>query len=278
LDDLSTGNVANLDEVRSCIEFIEGDVADTETLARAVSGIEWISHQAAKISVPGSFADPYGYEHTNVYGTMALLQAAVEAGVQRFVMASTCAVYGNAVDLPIRENSPKAPMSPYAATKICDEVFLQTFAISKNIATTALRYFNVYGPRQDPKSEYAAVIPKFIERIRAGLPPRIYGDGTQTRDFVFVGDVARANLCALESAARGFRVFNVAGGQSYSLLELVDALNDALGTQFVPEHVDPREGDIMHSSAWVGCAAEEMGFRAKTLWREGLALTCAAFQ
>jgi UDP-glucose 4-epimerase len=271
LDDLSTGSLANLAPWRDQIELLVGDVADPALAARAVAGMDWVSHQAARISVAESLAQPARYARVNTLGTVVLLEAARAAGVRRFVFASTAAVYGDPPTLPVSEATPPHPRSPYGAAKLAAELFCAT--IAADLPVVALRYFNVYGPRQDPHSPYAAVICAFIDRLLRGQPPVVYGTGEQTRDFISVQDVAQANLLALAAETRGFTVLNIATGQARSVLELVATLNTLCQTQLGPQFAPPRPGDILHSVAAVEAAAEQIGFRARADWLTTLAET-----
>lgn len=268
LDNFSTGRREHLLAARS-IEIVEGDVRDTESVRRAMEGVEYVLHQAALVSVPKSMADPSITHAVNVTGLLNVLSAARDADVRRLVLASSCSVYGDNDDLPLKETAATRPRSPYAASKLIGEVYCQTFQRAYNLPTVCLRYFNVYGPRQSPNGDYAAVIAKFAQRLTAGQPPVIYGDGRQTRDFVFVGDVAQANLLACERPEAIGQVLNVASGQSVSLLELVDRLNRLHGQSFAPQFQPARAGDIRHSVG-DGQRLAALGFRAETSLAEGL--------
>ncbi len=226
LDNFATGKRSNVDlfgeAVRSgALEVYEADVRDAEAVRRAMKGVDYVLHLAAIVSVPLSMTDPQLTHAVNVDGTLNVLNAARHFDVKRVVLSSSCAVYGDNDDLPLKETSLTKPMSPYAATKLMGEIYCQTYQRAYGLPTSCLRYFNVYGLRQDPKGDYAAVIPKFIERMRAGQAPTIYGDGYQTRDFVHVNDVVRANLLACWRDEAIGQVFNVASGRGLSLVELV---------------------------------------------------------
>jgi UDP-glucose 4-epimerase len=227
-------------------------------------------HHAAMVSVPQSMADPTATHEINVTGTLNLLLAARQCRVKRFVLASSCAVYGDNDDLPLKETSATIPLSPYAASKLMGEMYCQTFYRAYGVPTVCLRYFNVFGPRQDPNGDYAAVIAKFASRLRNGQAPIIYGDGTQTRDFVHVSDVVRANLLACEAEAAIGQVLNVASGQGVSLLDLVDTLNRLGNTQFSAQFAAPRAGDIGHSEGDAGQIAALLGFRIEMPLARGL--------
>jgi nucleoside-diphosphate-sugar epimerase len=276
LDDFSTGKRENLElaasvtESRGSLDVIEGDVRDLDTVRQATAGVDLVVHLAAIVSVQQSMADPLATHAVNVTGTLNMLQAGREASVRRVVLASSCAVYGDNDDLPLQESATPRPLSPYAASKLAAEMYCQAFSLAYGLPTACLRYFNVYGPRQSPNGDYAAVIPKFAAWMKAGRPPLIYGDGQQTRDFVYVGDVVRATLLAC--AADGFdgQVFNVASGQRISLLEVVDTLNGLLGTSLPPEFEVERVGDVRHSAGDGGRLAALVGYRVETPLTEGL--------
>ncbi|MBN1976914.1 MAG: SDR family oxidoreductase [Anaerolineae bacterium] len=275
LDNFSTGRRENLATAVSTsssglLEVIEGDIRDLDTVRRAMDGVKYVLHQAAIVSVQQSMADPSETHAVNATGTLNVLWAAQEARVKRVVFASSCAIYGDNDDLPLAETALPRPLSPYAASKLAGETYCQVFSSAYDLPTVCLRYFNVYGPRQDPNGDYAAVIPKFVARMKAGQAPVIYGDGKQTRDFVYVGEIVRANLKACEHGAASGRVFNVASGLRTSLLELVGTLNELLGTQFTPKLEPARKGDILHSAGDGGRMAELLGYRVETSLVEGL--------
>jgi UDP-glucose 4-epimerase len=272
LDNLSTGRRENMTPFLTQVEFIEGDLRDEETVRRAVEGVDFIFHQAAIASVTRSVQDPIPTETANVVGTLYLLLAARDAGVRRVVYASSSAVYGDSPTLPKVETMPLRPKSPYAVSKLATEYHSRIFTDLHGLETVGLRYFNVFGPRQDPASEYAAVIPKFITAMLRGEAPTIYGDGTQSRDFTYVSNVVVANLLAATAPDMEGRVFNAAVGERYTLLELVDVLNDILGTQIEPVFGPARPGDIKHSQADISMI-EECGYRSQIDFRTGLAKT-----
>jgi UDP-glucose 4-epimerase len=269
LDNFSTGKRANLAHL-SEIEISEGDVRDADVVRQAVSGVDYVIHQAAFVSVTQSMVDPLACHTANVSGVLNVLNAAREFSVQRVVLASSCAIYGDNPDLPLSETSSTRPLSPYAASKLMGEIYCQTFYRAFHVPTVCLRYFNVYGPRQDPNGEYAAVIPKFAQRLRDGEAPRVYGDGRQTRDFVFVSDIARANLLACTHPKAVGQIFNIATECSVSLLDLVAELNHQLGTNIVPDFQPARNGDILHSSGSGQHIAAQLGFRPEMDLRAGL--------
>ena len=280
IDNLSTGRLRNLDNLEKAhpgrFEFVEADIRDRAALERLFQGASRVFHQAAMVSVQKSVEDPLLCHEINVSGTLNVLEAARRSGAAKVVFASTSAIYGDDPELPKRESMAPAPKSPYAASKYMDEVYARLFGELYGFPAVALRYFNVFGPRQDPASDYAAVIPKFITRMVDGRAPIIFGDGEQTRDFIFVGNVVRANLVAADRAPAG-AVLNIGTGESYSLNQLVSMLNDVLGTDYRPEYRDARSGDVRHSLADVTNAKSEMGFRSRTGFREGLSETVRYF-
>jgi UDP-glucose 4-epimerase len=271
LDNFSTGKHSNIEAIqRDQLEVIEGDIRDMETVCRAMTAVDCVIHQAAAVSVPQSMTDPATTHAINVNSTLNILTAARQFNVKRVVMASSCAVYGDNDALPLKETCAPKPLSPYAATKLIDEVYCQTFARAFGVPTVCLRYFNVYGPRQDPNGDYAAVIPKFAQRLKAGQPPIVNGDGTQTRDFVHVSDVVRANLLASECDEAIGQVFNVASGHGTSLLELIKTFNALGDVDFQPVFAPERAGDIKHSRGDGTFAAARLGFTARMTLAEGL--------
>lgn len=278
LDDFSSGRRENLAAAGGEVEVCEGDVRDAAACRRSVAGVEVVFHQAAIPSVPRSVADPVGTHAVNLTGTVQLLTAAREAGVRRLIFASSSAIYGNDPELPKRETLPPAPMSPYAAQKLGSENYLRVFAALRSLETVALRYFNVFGPRQDPASEYAAVIPRFVTRMLRGQAPTIYGDGRQTRDFIYVGEVARANVLAATAPAASGQVVNVAGGNRIDLLALVDTLNGVLGTTLAPVFAPAQAGDVRDSVADIARAREVLGFEPRLSFADGLRETVAWYR
>jgi len=270
LDNFSTGKGENLASFRASIELVEGDIRDLRTCRAAVRGVDYVFHEAALASVPLSVEDPFQTNDINVGGTLNMLWAAKEGGVKRLVFASSTSIYGDNPDLPKREEMSGVPLSPYALSKWVGEKYCQSFSQVYGIPTVGLRYFNVYGPRQDPKSQYAAAIPIFITRMLAGARPVIYGDGEQTRDFVYVRDVVAANILAAETEGVSGRVFNIASGESYSVNALVRMINEVAGTSVEPEYAPERLGDIRHSSADIRRAGEELRFRPIYDFRKGL--------
>jgi UDP-glucose 4-epimerase len=278
IDDLTSGRRENIEHLidNSRVTFVEGSVTDLDVLMGAFDGADGIFHQAAIASVPRSVKDPLETNAVNAAGTVNILWAAKECGVPAVVAASTSAIYGDDPVFPKREAMAPTPLSPYAVSKLAGEYYGKVFADLYGIRTTFLRYFNVFGPRQDPNSEYAAVIPKFITRLLSGKPPIIYGDGEQTRDFIFVADVVRANIMAMESGVSG--VFNVAGGRRISLNELAASLSEITGIHQRPVYEPPRVGDVRDSLAEISRAREAFGFSPRYTLDEGLRETVGWFR
>jgi UDP-glucose 4-epimerase len=279
LDDFSTGRPQNLAGIEDRIEVVRGDLRDPGAVERAVRGVEIVLHQAALNSNPRSIKEPGPTNEVNVGGTVLLLEAARKARVRRLVYASSSSVYGELSPvLPKTEDLPLLPKAPYGVSKLAAELYCRVFAQVYGLETVSLRYFNVFGPRQLPDSEYAAVIPRFLRRMLAGQRPVIFGDGEQSRDFTPVANVVAANLCAAEATQGVGEVFNVACGQASTLNQLVTWLNDALGTTLAPIHEAPRQADIRHSYASIRRAEELLGYRPQTDVRDGLRQTVAWFK
>lgn len=274
LDDFSTGKRENLEAFKDRIDLVEGDLRDEAVCRRAVADIDYVLHQAAMASVPRSINEPVMTSEVNVLGTIRLLTSAAKAGVKRLVYAASSSAYGDQ-PLPAKvETLMPKPLSPYAAAKLSNEFFCQAFSQSMGLDTVCLRYFNVFGPRQDPTSEYSAVIPLFITAVIEGRQPTIYGDGKQTRDFTYVENNVWANIQAA-TAAGPFKgqVMNVACGTSYSLLDLLAAINDALGTNVEPIFAPARIGDVKHSLADISKATEKIGYQIRVDFGEGMKRT-----
>lgn len=269
LDDLSTGKLDNLQSVSDEINFVKGDVRDLELVKRVTQGVDFIFHQAAMRSVPLSVINPVAFNEVNVSGTLNVLLAAREAKVKRFIFASSSSVYGDLGPLK-KEDMKTQPVSPYAVSKVAGELYCSIFANLYKIETVVLRYFNVFGPRQDPKSQYAAVIPAFISRILADEQPIIYGDGLQSRDFTFVENVITANIKAAESERTAGKVFNIACGKRYTLLEVLDRINSILGKNIKPEFLPAREGDVRHTLADIDLSKQYLGTSSLVEFEEGL--------
>jgi len=273
LDNLATGNIESLADVRARINFIEGDVRDAPTVREAMRNVQVVLHQAAQPSVPRSVEDPAGTYAVNLGGTMTLLEAARAAGVSRFVLASTSAVYGDEPASPKSESLMPRPISPYASSKLAAEQLCAVYHRCYGLECAALRYFNVYGPGQSPNSAYAAVIPRMIDLLRRGERPIIYGDGEQTRDFVFVEDAVEANLRAAVASVEPGTVVNIASGRPTSLNDVLKTLAAQFGVPTEADYQPERVGDIRHSLADTSRAVETLGFTAKTSLTEGLART-----
>ncbi len=277
LDDLSTGTRDNLSSVMEyeAFTFIEGDVRNPETIFHAVDGVEHVFHQAARVSVQQSFEEPGELADVNCTGTSLLFEAARDSGVESVVVASSAAVYGSDGELPKHEDMPIAPESPYAVSKYYTEQAALQLGERYGINAVALRYFNVFGPRQDPEGEYAAVIPAFIDLMLDGSQPVIYGDGEQSRDFVYVDDVVKANVLAAERDCPD-GVYNVARGDRLTINSLVALLNSVLEEDIDPQYDEPRLGEVRHSEADVSKAHYELGFEPAVGLEEGLQRTADA--
>jgi nucleoside-diphosphate-sugar epimerase len=270
LDNFSTGKRENIALFLEHVELIEGDLRHLDTVRRATEGVDYILHQGAVPSVPRSIDNPLDTDESNVRGTLNLLVAARDAGVKRVVYASSSAIYGDTPTLPKAEEMKPAPLSPYAVSKLAGEYYCQVFYQVYGLETVALRYFNVFGPRQDPTSQYAAVIPKFVTAMLRDEQPVVYGDGEQSRDFSYVTNVVQANLLAATAPGVGGQVFNIACGQRYNLLELVATINRILGTDITPVYTAPKVGDVRHSLADIARARERLGYQVEVEFKEGL--------
>lgn len=283
LDNFLTGkreNLAGLAEAHGeAFELIEGDLRDLETVRKAAAGIEFVLHQGALPSVPRSVADPVLSNEINVAGTVNLLVAARDAGVRRVVFAASSSAYGDTPQLPKRETMTPNPKSPYAAQKLAGEYYLRIFYEIYGLETVSLRYFNVFGPRQDPKSTYAAVIPRFITTVLRGVPPTVYGDGLQTRDFTYIDNVIQANLaaCLAPKTACG-KVVNIACGERVSLLDILEIVYGLAGKRVPPKFEPGRVGDVRDSLADISLARDLIGYDPKVSFSEGLAQTFTWFR
>jgi UDP-glucose 4-epimerase len=278
IDDLSTGYLKNIQHLvhYNKVTFVQGNITDLSFLQQTFNNIDYVFHQAAIPSVPRSIKDPLASTRVNLNGTLNVLLAARDNGVQKVVYASSSSVYGDTPTLPKTEDMKPCPLSPYAISKLGGEYFCQVFTLVYDMPVVALRYFNVYGPRQDPKSEYAAVIPKFITNITSDKPPLIYGNGEQTRDFTYVKDVVKANILAAEGTATG--VFNIANGNRITINKLASTIMDLFGKQLQSEFLDPRPGDILHSHADISKAKEKLHFQPDYDLVKGLKETVQWFQ
>jgi len=273
VDNLATGHRENLEEVEGRIEFFEGDVCDARLLQRVSSGAEAVFHQAALASVPRSVEDPLSTNRANVEGTLQTLEAARRCGVRRVVFASSSSVYGDAPALPKREDMPPEPKSPYAVSKLAGELYCQAYAKLFGIQAVSLRYFNVFGPRQDPNSQYAAVVPLFIKSLLEGSRPTVYGDGQQSRDFTYVDNVVEANLLAARVGGASSMVMNIGCGSRCTLNELLRLLSEIVGVAAEPIYAPSRPGDVLHSEADISRAREVLGYEPRTELKEGLRRT-----
>ena len=273
LDNFSTGNPDNLKDVREDIEVIEGDLRKSSDVQDAVKGMDTIFHLAAFVSVPQSMEDPGACFDTNVNGTIQLFKLAEEAGVNRIVIASSAAVYGENPALPLNENATTDPLSPYAASKRVGEIYTKVYTALLTLDVVALRYFNVYGPRQNPNSDYAAVIPIFIKKMIDEEDPVIFGDGLQSRDFVYIDDVVRANLLAAESSQASGQIINICSGIEINLLQLIDSLSGFFNREVQPVYEKKRPGDIYRSSGDPTLAGNVLNFKPEVNLDTGLLKT-----
>lgn len=276
LDDLSTGKMENIEKLlrNSNVEFISGSITTLPLLQEVFKGVQYVFHQAALSSVPRSIEDPNASHEANITGTLDVLLTAKDNGVKKVIYASSSSVYGDTPTLPKREDMMPCPLSPYAVTKLAGEYYCQTFQEVYQLPTVYLRYFNIYGPRQDPNSQYAAVIPQFIKRINEGNSPIIFGDGEQTRDFTFVKDAVQANILAAESDACG--LFNIGRGESITINRLAELITELVGNGVRPIHQEPRPGDIRHSLADIS-KAKAFGYEPKYGLEAGLGETIRWF-
>jgi UDP-glucose 4-epimerase len=272
LDNLSTGF---RDNVPSDAELVEGDIRDEAAVRAAVAGVDLVFHQAAHRAVMQSVENPLSTDLANTHGTLLVLKAAQDTGVRRVVTASSSSVYGGAEQLPTPESAPLVPRSPYAVSKLAGEHYCRVWAQLFGLETVALRYFNVYGPRQRPDSAYAAVIPLFTHALRSGARAIIHGDGGQSRSFAYIDDVVAANLAAATTPAEACsgKAYNIGGNRRSTLLELLDELGAILGVRVDPEHTAPRAGDVRHSFADISAAARDLGWEPKVNLAEGLRRT-----
>ena len=275
LDNLSTGKLANLVSVKNGITFIKGDISNDSVLKKSCAKQDFVFHLAAIASVPYSIKHPLETNEVNATGTLKVLLAAHAAKVKRFVYSSSAAVYGDEPSLPKKETSPLRPQTPYASTKLAGEQYTIMFNELYGMETVALRYFNVYGPRQDPASPYSGVITKFVSALSKKQQPVIYGDGMQTRDFIFVSDVVKANLKAMKTKVTG-RVFNIATGIQVSIKEMLAHLCEILNVKFSPKYIQRAPGDILHSVADISEAKKSLSFHPEVTFHEGLEQTVKA--
>jgi UDP-glucose 4-epimerase len=285
VDDFSTGRRENLSHLAGDprLQVAEGDICDEAFLTEVMGGVQYVLHQAAIPSVPRSVKDPLSSHRVNTEGTIKVLRCAREAGVQRVVFASSSSVYGDleggrGETARKRETMAPGPLSPYAATKLAGEGYCRAFYHSYGLETVALRYFNIFGPRQDPSSQYASVVPLFAQALLEGRRPTIYGDGLQTRDFTYVENVVEANLRACFASGAPGRVFNVACGKSVSVLSLLATMARVLGVKADPQFAPPRAGDVRHSRADISWAKGLLGYEPRVGFPEGIRLTLGSFR
>lgn len=279
IDNLSTGNLANLDEIRSRIDLREADILDATAIDDACRGIDYVFHQAAIPSVPKSVIDPIGTNGPNLNGTLFVLEAARKAGVKRLMYAASSAAYGENPTLPKTEAMLPEPLSPYAVQKLAGEHYLASYTRVFGLETVALRYFNIFGPRQDPTSQYSGVLARFISQMTKGETPTIFGDGSTSRDFTYIDNVVSANLTvAKTSAPVAGKVFNVATGQRITLLEAFEEVKRITGYTGTVEFKPEREGDIKHSVADISQAQSVFGYEVVASFSEGLEKTIAYYR
>ena len=268
LDNLSSGKLSNLPDHHPLLEFIEGDITDSDAVSNAMKGVSHCINLAAQVSVVASLENPEFSAMQNIIGFVNVLVAAQRNEIEKIVYASSAAIYGEPTEIPLSEGASKCQLSPYGLEKQVNEEYADMYQRIYGLKSLGQRYFNVFGPRQDPKSPYAGVIALFVDKISMGEPLTVFGDGFQTRDFVYVGDVARANVAALTSDATG--ACNIATGQQTTLLDLINVLSDITGNHCEVSHVEPREGDIQHSLANPVKMNSQLGMKAETNIRQGL--------
>jgi len=272
IDNFSTGRRQNLEPLEDRIEIIDGDIKDFWTVNDAVQGIDYVLHQAALPSVPRSVKNPLTSNEVNVNGTLNLLEASRHAKVKKFVMASSSSVYGESEELPKHEKMRPSPLSPYAVTKLTNEYYLKVYWELYGFPTVALRYFNIFGPKQNPNSEYAAVVPKFITCLLTGKAPKVYGDGEQSRDFTYIDNAVQANILAATNDKIVGDYFNVACGGQYTLNQMLDMIRKIIGTDIQAQYEPAREGDIKHSFASIE-KFRQFGYNPKVSFEDGLKRT-----
>ncbi|MBI3311916.1 MAG: SDR family NAD(P)-dependent oxidoreductase [Candidatus Omnitrophica bacterium] len=277
-DDLSTGTLENLSAARARIEFVQGDLRERRAVAEACQGVESIIHEAAWRSVPKSMEDPSGYAEVNVVGTVNLLEGAVKARATRVVCVSSSSVYGEAARMPLREDQPANPISPYAASKLASELYCGLFSRAFKLETVVVRYFNVFGPRQSLDSQYAVVIPRFIACLLRHEPPPVYGDGTQTRDFTYIENVVDATVLASQRPGISGEVLNIALGEEHSVLDLLHELRHILQLSIEPSFEPPRPGDVQRTLADSSKAKRLLQWQGRVSFAEGLRRTVEWFR
>jgi UDP-glucose 4-epimerase len=277
LDNFSTGKFQNLESIQDKIELIDGDIKDFWTVTKAVEGIDYILHQAALPSVPRSIENPLTSNEVNINGTLNLLEAARFAGVKKLVIASSSSVYGDTEELPKHEEMVVSPLSPYAVTKLTCEYYLKVYWELYKFPTVALRYFNIFGPNQDPNSQYSAVFPKFISSMLNGERPVVYGDGEQSRDFTYIDNCVQANILAATNDEIVGTHFNVACGGQFTINQTLEVLRDVLGSDIEAEYIDVRAGDIMHSYGSID-KLRKYGYNPSVSFEEGVKRTVEYFK
>jgi nucleoside-diphosphate-sugar epimerase len=272
-DNLSTGNEENIAHIRKDIKFLKGDIRNASEVRKALDGVDYVLHQAALASVPRSIDDPLLVNEVNVGGTLTVLDESRHASVKCVVYAASSSAYGDSEVLPKTEEMLPVPLSPYGVSKLAGEYYCYVYSKVYGLPTVSIRYFNVFGPRQDPASQYAAVIPIFISHLLKGKSPTIFGDGEQSRDFTYVGNIVNANIIAAQSDRTAGQVINVACGGRFTLNELYAMLCEMIGVSIDPIYADPRQGDVKHSHADISMAEELLGYSVDTDFREGLKRT-----
>ncbi len=279
VDNLFDGKRENLSSVMDSIEFIEGDIRDKQVMGRACKGADFILHQAARRSVPASLKDPFEYNDVNINGTLNILEAARRNDVRRVLLASSSSVYGDVKEFPEKESFRPDPRSPYALTKLAGEHYLSIYWKLYGLETVSLRYFNVFGPRQDPNSQYAVVMPLFIKAVSEGNQPKIFGDGEQSRDFTYIANVVEGNLkaCAAPKEKAAGEVFNIADGNSISVNEIAGKIIEMLGKEIKPVHAEERPGDVMKTQADNTKAKKLLGYKGDVSFDDGLRRTVEWF-
>jgi UDP-glucose 4-epimerase len=273
LDNLSTGHMENVAAVRDRIDFLEADICNLEQIRPCFAGVDYVLHMAALPSVPRSVADPLSANKVNIEGTLNVLLASRDAKVKRVVFAASSAAYGDNPILPRVESHPPRPMSPYALTKVAGEYYCQVFANIYGLETVALRFFNIFGPRQDPHSQYTGVLSKFITAYIKGTTPTIFGDGEQSRDFTYIDNVVDANLRACTAPGAPGKVINVGVGGRFTLNQTIGLLNQIFGKQVTPRYEPPRRGDVLHSQADMSLARQVLGYEPRVTYEQGLRKT-----
>jgi len=273
LDNFSSGKLGNLEGLEKKIDLVKGDICSEVTCIKATKQIDFVLHQAALRSVPKSMVEPHAYNRVNIDGTLNMLEASRQNKVKRFVFASSSSVYGEVSDYPEKENFIPYPISPYAVSKLTGEYYCKIFSLYYGLPTVALRYFNVFGPRQALDDDYAVVIPKFINCLLKNQSPPIFGNGRQSRDFTFVQNVVLANLLAAGAGKVKYGVFNIAGGKDTSVLDLIKILNKILGKDIHPKLLPKRPGDVFKTLADIGKSAKLLNFKPRVNFIEGLKIT-----